>query len=152
MTNRYFSGLLDVRLLSGRWWAISILFPRQTKCSSFCSEERTTQTADSSPLLDPQNDVGLLPVVELAQGFRVTLFALALRIDLIIHIGREFREAIAAVIAGNNGFHRQRLHVLQIDHGVAHGSVALAQHHAGKSARGDASLLTRSEERRVGKE
>ena len=67
---------------------------------------------NSFPLLDPQNDVGLLPIVELAQGFRVTLFALALRIDLIIHIGRELRKAIGTVIAGDNGFHRQRLHVL----------------------------------------
>src|ERR1035438_3698420 len=63
-------------------------------------------SAQDDNLLDPQNDVGLLPVVELAQGFRVTLFALALSIDLIIHIGRELREAIGAVIAGNNGAYR----------------------------------------------
>src|ERR1700733_8055292 len=69
--------------------SVMVLEPRKAASAGGLLILRSNLTWHLFIHIDPQNNIGLLSIVKLAQDFRITLFSLALRIDLIVHIGRK---------------------------------------------------------------
>src|SRR5208282_3998053 len=91
---------------------------------------RTREVWNNEVLLgiNPQVDVDLVAVVEMADGLGIALLAIELGVDLVVDVGRELGEMIGPVGPYNVTLDRLGARVGKVDHGIRNWIVLPVDH------------------------